>query len=1267
MAGTDESRRRSRAGRPQRPVDPEAGPVQRLAFELRHLREKAGAPSYRSLAKTAHYSASTLAEAAKGDRFPTLEVTLAYVEACGGNAAQWEARWRAASSELAQSADGHFLGEQGSKCPYPGLAAFGTEDAEMFFGRDDLVKDLLEQIEQTARAGLLAVFGASGSGKSSLLRAGLLPALSPDMHPLLLTAGAHPLTELAVAVASLTGIGSGSARRQFADDQQALEVSLRTWLAGQPDRTRVVLVVDQFEEVFTLCIDAAERHAFLSAIADLARTPDHRIRTVIAVRADFYSHCSSHPELVAALRQGVQLPIGPPACQGLRDIIIEPAVRTGVSVDADLVATVSAEAADQPGALPLLAHVLREVWNRREGSVLRLVDYHASGGVRGAVAQTAERVHGELPPAQRQAARKIFLRLTALGDGTDDTRRPIARSELDGIADEPVVSDVLNRLAEARLVVLDEYRVQVAHEALIRAWPRLHRWLTDDRGSLLVHRRLTDASHTWELLERDAGALYRGTQLAVARSWAEDHPDELNQLESSFLNAGTAAEESARDSARRRARLLKRLVAAMSVLLLLALLGGGIAVRQRQDAQRQELVALSDQLSLQARSLLATDPDLAGLLAVEADHLHSDAETRGGVLSAAAAQRRSELNVGGQAVYSLAFSPDHLLLASAARDGTVSLWDPERRTRITSLTGHADRAMQVAFSADGTRLAASTFSGTTGTIAVWDARTHRLVTSMTEQQAGLGMAFSPDGRMIAVSVGAHGDIAVRDVSTGSRRLLRGHGRAVRSLTFSRDSRLLVSADGTGHPIVWNVASGEVLAELPAEHVASVVFGTSGSILAGAADDGGVHLWDLAGDRPVVLPSLPLQGSYGWSTSAPVGDRIAVADENGAVTLWDLRGRQPVQTFGDRGRTETASVALSQDGALLASAGFNGSIVLHDLRHPPFSGFDAQVNDIKVSPDGTVIASADSDGTVRLWDDQGHEVAALAGHSDRVQSVAFSPDGRLLAAVTRNNTVTLWDVRRRQRVTGPFPTTGLGASTDIAFGSSGRFLAAATLGAYVWDVHDVTSPSPLTLKDSATRFATSLVFTPDGRRLVTSNQGGVLNEWEVTTGKYLNRTDTHQGTIQDLAISPDGTLLATAGDSRTIKLWNAATHQQIAVLHEHTAPVQVLAFSRDGRMLASAGDDHTVIVWDVATRRRVATLTGHTARIRSLAFTPEGALLSGGEDTRIIRWSLDMNTARAHICATTGRNLTRGEWAAYLPSAPYDPHCAARLREGSAQE
>ncbi|MEU8421525.1 hypothetical protein AB0C15_11675 [Micromonospora sp. NPDC048835] len=1242
-------------------MDPTAGPAQRLAWQLRQVREHAGNPSYRLLARRAHYSASTLADAAKGDRLPSLEVTLAYAQACGGDLAEWRARWSAAAEATKAPGTAESTAQ---RSPYQGLTAFQPEQAELFFGRTELVERLLARADQRS---LSAVVGASGSGKSSLLRAGLLGAVAADRglaerwRTMLLTPTEHPLEALAAEVAKVTGQDAPEIREDLAADPAALDIAVRSALAGGPPQARVLLVVDQFEEVFTLCPDHTERRRFIAALLDAAQGPERRATVLLGVRADFLTHLLQYPNLAAVLDDEAYLLVRPVSATDLREIIVRPAAQVGMGVEADLVSTVLADAADEPGALPLVSHALLETWQRRSGETLTLADYQASGGVRGAIAQTAERAYGGFGAAERQAARRVFLRLTALGDGTEDTRRPIARTELAGIADEAVTARVLDQLATSRLVVMGDGTVEVAHEALIRAWPRLHRWLTDDRANLLVHRRLTAAAHTWATLDHDAGALYRGTQLLGAQALAEEHPEELNELESSFLRASSALAESEQTVARRQARLFKRFVAGISALLVLALLGGGIALRQRQDARRQQVVTLSGELSLQARSLLGTDPDLAGLLAVEADRLTSNTETRGSVLSAAAASRRTALNVGGPSIYTVAFNPDHSLLASAAGDGTIGLWDPARGERIATLSGHTGRTADLAFADDG-RLLASV--GVDRSIIIWDVATRRPKTRLTENSLGPGMAFSPDGTKLAVGLtggpdteARAGDIALYDLRTTTRTLLREHRSPVRSLTFSHDGSILVSSDGVAQPAAWRVATGAVFARMPADHVFSVVFGPSGYVLAGSADDRGVYLWDLASGQPVSLPPLPLAGRYAWTISAPTDSILAVADENGAVTIWDVRRRESLQTFQDRGRTETVSVALSRDGTMLASAGFNGTIVLHNLKDAPFSGFAAQVKDMKISPDGTRVASAGSDGTVRLWDTDGRQVAALAGHADEVQAVAFSPDGLRLAAVTRNNIITIWDLQRQRHATRPIVSKGIGASTDVAFDPGGRLVAAATLGPFIWDVGDIDSPTDITARFPA-QIVTSLAFTPDGRRLLGASVGGFVNTWDVPTGKLLSRVRSQQGTVQDIAVSPDGALFATAGDSRTVKLWNAATGGELAVLHGHTAPVQVLAFSRDGRRIASAGDDRTIVVWDTVARQRVATLSGHGARVRGLAFTAAGTLISGAEDGRIIRWSFDLHAARAQICATVGRQLTRQEWATHIPSERYAPSCGA---------
>ncbi|WP_143467183.1 helix-turn-helix domain-containing protein, partial [Lentzea kentuckyensis] len=417
--------------RTERPLDSEDTELGSFAADLRKLRDKAGKPSYRTLASRAHYSAATLSDAAGGRKLPSLAVTLAYVKACDGDEQEWEQRWRAIAAPP----------EPTGEAPYVGLQAFQQEDAARFFGREKLTAKL---VELTSARPFVGVFGASGSGKSSLLRAGLLPHLE---RALIFTPGVQPLDECAVRIAQVTG-DSAVVLSSELTDPAALGL-----IARQHD---LVLVIDQFEEIFTLC-GPAQRDWFVQALVSAPHV-------VIGVRADFYGHIGRHPELVEAL-EGAQLLVGPMTTDELRRAIVEPALHVGAAVETALVTRLVADVAGQAAVLPLVQHVLAETWHRRRGMTLTLVGYEEAGGVEHAIARTAEAVYSQLTEEQRQTARRIFLRLIALGEGTEDTKRRATRADLD--------AEVLEHLANARLVTLTEHHAELTHEALIRSWPRL--------------------------------------------------------------------------------------------------------------------------------------------------------------------------------------------------------------------------------------------------------------------------------------------------------------------------------------------------------------------------------------------------------------------------------------------------------------------------------------------------------------------------------------------------------------------------------------------------------------------------------------------------------------------------------------------------------------------------------------------------------------------------------------------------------------------------
>ncbi|GLF99907.1 nSTAND1 domain-containing NTPase [Streptomyces yaizuensis] len=674
------------AGRRERPLDPEAGPVERFAHELRKLRISVGKPTYRVMATRAGYSVSALAAAASGGQLPSLPVVLAYVSVCGGDPVEWEAHWHRAARALEEESSFDVVAEKpGNQAPYRGLARYEPGDRDMFFGRDPLLRRLTELI---AAHRLVILAGASGSGKSSLLRAGLIPTLQDFTNaPVrcaairILTPGprpssthAHALDPAPVPDPAGTGTrdpdpGAGTATGRAAAPG-----------AEEPD---TVVVVDQFEEVFTLCQDPDERARFLDLLL-AARAEDSRLRVVVGVRADFYGHCTQHPGLVEVLRTA-HLALGPMTAVELRQAVVGPARAAGLIVERELTSRIVEQTAAEPGGLPLMSHALLEVWRRRRGRTLTLGAYESIGGIHGAVADTAEHTYNQLTPAQAAHARRILLRLITPGEGTPDTRRPASRDEL--VPDptgHPDAAAALESLTRARLLVLDGDTADIAHEALITAWPRLANWVHEDRHRLRIHRRLTQNAQNWHDLAHDPGTLYFGTRLSEAREvfLTTSGTADLTPLEHAFLTASHQRQQ-------RGIRRARRLNTILASLLALALVAAGIAIRQRQTAVTAERKAVTAQQAAQSRqaaarsaALLDKDPDLASLLAIHAYRTSPTREAAASLNAAAGLPLLRKLTGSTQPVLALAFSPDGRTLA-AGDNSTVWLWN-------ISLPGPAD-------------------------------------------------------------------------------------------------------------------------------------------------------------------------------------------------------------------------------------------------------------------------------------------------------------------------------------------------------------------------------------------------------------------------------------------------------------------------------------------------------------------------------------------------------------------------------------------------
>jgi DNA-binding SARP family transcriptional activator/WD40 repeat protein len=1187
-------------------------------------------------------------------------------------------------------------------CPFKGLASFDTGDAEYFCGRDRVVSEL---VARAAESTLVGILGPSGIGKSSLLRAGLLPALKRGALPgsagwrqVLLRPGSHPCEELDHAVG-----GAG----------------LDETLGRLGPTEGLVIAVDQLEEVFTLGASEAERARFLDRLAAAAREPERRVLVLCALRADFYGRLGAHPRFAELLSHSHAL-VGPMDREELTQAIEGPAARAGLSIEHTLVDALVADVADEPGGLPLLSTALLQLWRSRDDHTLRFDAYRRSGGVRGAVGRLAEAAYAQLTEPERRAARNVLLRLVAGEEGAL-ARRRVPHAELQRIDDG---ERVLATLIDARLITVGDGNVELSHEALVREWPRYRAWLDEDRMGRRIHAHLIAAAREWDSAARDPGELYRGARLANALGWTARNREWLNSVERDFIDASRL--EAQRDAQRQRAhrRRLRNLGIAAGVLLVVAISAAAFALVKQDSARNAARAAATDARAALGRQLgteAVSEPslDLAMLLAREAVTLNRSQQTEGSLfttlLRTPAVMRSFALAPGSPD--RLALGPDGQTLAVGDADaGTVRFYDPVTRAVAARPLVDFSGDQAPVYSVDGTLLVYPSEQDGGQRLNVRDARTLAL-----RHQLPLDPAFQGE-RTADIPTGS---IAV---DPGGQFMVYGYW----------------ALDGAGHPAAayldrWSLPGGRL--------DATVRIGTGPLVALRLTDDGrqlvtvsthAVSVFDTVSLQRLRTIDIPADaGAPSVAAISPDGRRVTLGGRGGTVWFQDTATGAVREGAGTH-HAAVAAAFFGPTGETATTVGTDNTVIVWDARTAipvqELSGPTGQVQSATASPDGTTLYTSSLDGDVLAWDltgtrQFGRRAALGAGlrcctfFSPQLPPLAMSPDGSEFAARLGASTVGVFSTLTLQR-RATFRVSAADGITALAWSPTAPVLAVAGHAGVVqlWNVLRTPRLAQTMLGLHALlgrpEAIQALAFSPDGGRLAASDRNetrptldvpalpaAFLATWRTDTGTLVGpprelevgagtgRSDqlafSRGGTLlaagvpdgrvlvldtatgattqtlsppsgaTSVAFAPNGTL-ATGTAAGTVDLWNPTTGQAVApALIAASAPITSLAFEPDGQRFVTAGyQDGSVKLWFSSTLQQEGpALRTDAGTAATVAFAARGHGLLDVQDTgRAFAWPTSLSDWERRACQVAGRNFTREEWVRLVAQPRYAPVC-----------
>jgi WD40 repeat protein/DNA-binding CsgD family transcriptional regulator len=1085
--------------------------------------------------------------------------------------------------------------------PYKGLDAFQQQDAHVFFGRETFVELLLARLSQNGSTPrFLAVVGPSGSGKSSVIRAGLIPALEHDRLPGARTwtistmfPRVNPFFELETALRGIATKQQPDLLELLQRDSNGLARVARLIL---PDNRPLLLVIDQFEEIFTLVENSSLARRFMDLIYAAVTDPRSTVRVIITLRADFLDRPLMYPDFswLVQAHTAMVVPLSP---DELERAITLPSQQAHVSIEPGLVARLVAEAHEQPGALPLLEFALTELYDSRIGSTITMNTYDEIGGMQQALAAQADKVCTGLDDHQQEATRQLFLRLITLGEGTEDVRRRVPTSELASLdAPAKTMDYVTHFLAANRLLTLDidsatkEPFVEVAHEALIREWVQLRTWLDESRSDVRTERLLAMAVDDWHRHNRADGYLMQGAKLAQFEGWRAATDLALTAAEHAFLDASIAE----RDRQRRRRRTLRNLglAATFAVAIVLAALTmwansqRNHAENAKQEALRQASIGLAAQAVAELES---ASPERSVLLALEALNHYPYTPQAEKALAQAVSAAHASTTISNRDVFArnIAFSPDGKRLAMVGDEQIILIWDANTGLELEKIndSGAGTQAIHtgVDWSSDGRFVV--TGSAVFG-IRRWDTETGNLLQTYDNHEAAVNKVYlNRDDRLILVS-SADSTAQILDVQSGAEVLsLQGHEDSVTDARWSPDESLIATASMDGTARLWSTTDGT-------------------QRQAFLAHPGGVL-------------------AVGWS---PDGRLIATCGNDGLAKVWDIGTSKPVFTLIGHDMA-VRDVAWSPDGRWLATAGADGTVRVWDARDgaPLFTLFSVE-NDVSVvrwSPDSQRLASAGG-LTARIWEVGAPADTRLVGHEFptidvSVYETRWSPDGAWVVSAGPEPSVRVWDPATGKMVASLLP--------DIPIDSWAANAAWSPTSDTIFVSNQLQLWSPFndavrTLAGDAGYIGSS-AWSPDGKRILISDIPTATNViLDASTGQRLSTfTFDDCQFVGRAAWSPDGTRVATtcfSGATTAIPIWDSATGEKTLDLVGHTDGSVGVSWSPDGTRLATTSADTTVRVWDAKTGEAVTVFTGHSEFVFDVSWSPNGGRLVSGDAAGMVR-------------------------------------------------